>query len=477
MVPARERLDRPAAAAAELDERLEVRLDVAAPDGVAQLVDERVPRELRVLHARREDGAARAAAGLGGVHREVGVAQQLGGGAPRRRSRARRRCSRARARARPSTESGADERAEHALGGALGLDRRRRVLEQHRELVAAEARGEIVLAQRGAQALGDGHEQRVAGGVPERVVDALEVVEVEEHDRRRVVVARERGLDPQREQRAVGEAGERVVARLVRQALLELRDGRQRARGLTALERAAGVRADRLEQAPLARAERLAALDREQADDARVAAQRDDDRRGEAERREAGAPVGRAPARGRSRCVLASSSSSVRSGSVGSPVIERRARSRPSTWARSTRPSARVQDERRAGRSDEQAGVLEQHPGGGLGAGGRVHVAHDREQRLDLRALARLAHVRPVGEQGGPRGDRQQDQREEQQRRKPSTCSSPGSPRSNAVTSPIATSARAIASSQGARLRLCAATLALTDRSGRLRWGWARKSA
>ena len=185
-----------------------------------------------------------------------------------------------------------DERAEDALGGALGLDRRRRVLEQHRELVAAEARGEIVLAQRGAQALGDGHEQRVAGRVPERVVDALEVVEVEEHDRRRVVVARERGVDPQREERAVGEAGQRIVARLVRQALLELRDGGQRACGLAALQRAAGVRADRLQQAPLARAERLAALDREQADDARVAAQRDDDRRGQAERREAGAAVG-----------------------------------------------------------------------------------------------------------------------------------------------------------------------------------------
>ena len=72
----------------------------------------------------------------------------------------------------PSTRQRREQRAEHALGGPLGLDRRRRVLEQHRELVAAQARREIVLAQRGAQALGDGHEQRVACGVAERVVDA-----------------------------------------------------------------------------------------------------------------------------------------------------------------------------------------------------------------------------------------------------------------------------------------------------------------
>ena len=122
--------------------------------------------------------------------------------------------------------------------------------------------------------------------MPERVVDALEVVEVEEHHRRRVVVARERGLDAQREQRAVGEPGQRIVPGLVRQALLELRHRRQRARGLAALERAARMRADRLEQPPLAQAERLAALDCQQPDDARVAAQCDDDRGRQAEARQ-----------------------------------------------------------------------------------------------------------------------------------------------------------------------------------------------
>ena len=82
--------------------------------------------------------------------------------------------------ARPSTRERLEQRAQHALRRALGLDRRRRMLEQHGELVAAQARGQIVLAQRRPQPLGDGHEQRVAGGVAERVVDALEVVQVEE---------------------------------------------------------------------------------------------------------------------------------------------------------------------------------------------------------------------------------------------------------------------------------------------------------
>ena len=185
-----------------------------------------------------------------------------------------------------------EQRTEHPLGGALGLDGRRGVLEQHRELVAAQARGQVVLAQRGAQPLGDRHEQRVAGCVAERVVDALEVVQVEEQHGGRVVVARERRLDAQREERAVGQARQRIVARLVRQALLELRHGRQRARRLTALERAARVRADRLEQSPLARPERLAALDGEHAHHALLAAQRDHDRGGQAEACESHAAFG-----------------------------------------------------------------------------------------------------------------------------------------------------------------------------------------
>ena len=69
-------------------------------------------------------------------------------------------------------------------------------------------------------------------------------------------------------------------------------------------------------------------------------------------------------------------------------------------------PVGGVQDERGAVGADERAGVLEQHSRRSLGAGRGVHVAHDREQRLDLGALPpspargrgrRARSLRPAG--------------------------------------------------------------------------------
>ena len=67
-------------------------------------------------------------------------------------------------------------------------------------------------------------QQLVAGRVAERVVDLLEVVEVDEQHREPLVlrVARvQRVLEPVDEQRAVRQPGQRVVERAVRQLLLE----------------------------------------------------------------------------------------------------------------------------------------------------------------------------------------------------------------------------------------------------------------
>ncbi len=309
-----------------------------------------------------------------------------------------------------------EQRPEHALRGSLGLDRRGRVLEQHRELVAAHARSEVVLAQRRAQALGDRHEQRIAGGVPERVVDALEIVEVEEHHRRRVVVACERGLDAQGEERAVGEPRQRIVARLVRQPLLERRHRGQRARRLTALERAAGMRPDRLQQPPLAQAERLAALDCEQPDDARVSSQCDDDRGGQAEARQPRPALltgVREVDHGRGlelleQCALG------RRGLTGEGAPGALA---PVDLRAQDAALGRVQDERGAGGADQRTGVLEQDACSRLGAGGGVHVAHDRQQRLDLRALAALPSVGAIGQPERAGGHGQKRQAEERESR------------------------------------------------------------
>ena len=55
--------------------------------------------------------------------------------------------------------------------------------DRDRELVAAEARDQVAGAQHAPHALGDDLEQVVAGAVAERVVDHLEVVEVDEQHR------------------------------------------------------------------------------------------------------------------------------------------------------------------------------------------------------------------------------------------------------------------------------------------------------
>ena len=68
-------------------------------------------------------------------------------------------------------------------GGVLGgMD----VLLEHDELVAAEPRHEILGPQHLAQPLGDRAQQLVAAGMAERVVDLLELVEVDEQQRRQL---------------------------------------------------------------------------------------------------------------------------------------------------------------------------------------------------------------------------------------------------------------------------------------------------
>ncbi len=83
------------------------------------------------------------------------------------------------------------------------------VLDQDGELVAAEARDGVARAQRLLEARRDRGEQLVAGGVPEAVVDELELVEVEEEDGDRAVGAprlAEGVLEAVEEEGAVGQA-------------------------------------------------------------------------------------------------------------------------------------------------------------------------------------------------------------------------------------------------------------------------------
>ena len=86
--------------------------------------------------------------------------------------------------------------------------------EQHDELVAAVARGDVVVLGVGDERVGDLAQHRVTGLVPVGVVDLLEVVDVEhEQADRRGQALRPRHLSLERlvEQPPVGEAGERVA--------------------------------------------------------------------------------------------------------------------------------------------------------------------------------------------------------------------------------------------------------------------------
>ena len=114
------------------------------------------------------------------------------------------------------------ERLEDPLGGVGGLlaPRRPRAGRRTRRRRSAPRCRRADAARRAA---GDLDEHLVAGRVAEAVVDGLEVVEVEEEHRQAAPLAPARATRgaPLGEQRAVGEAGDRVVERLVGELLLE----------------------------------------------------------------------------------------------------------------------------------------------------------------------------------------------------------------------------------------------------------------
>jgi hypothetical protein len=95
--------------------------------------------------------------------------------------------------------------------------------DDHLELVAADARDGVVVAQRRAQPARDLLQQLVADVVAQRIVDELEAVEVDEQHRHLLVEPlrlRQRLAQPIHQHRAVGQAGERVVVRQVLDARL-----------------------------------------------------------------------------------------------------------------------------------------------------------------------------------------------------------------------------------------------------------------
>ena len=89
------------------------------------------------------------------------------------------------------------------------------VLEQHGELLAAEARRDVVLADRARDRLGDLTKDVVADGMPERVVELLEPVDVDHEHAHAVLGAASLGEQPDVlvEVAAVREPGEGIGRR------------------------------------------------------------------------------------------------------------------------------------------------------------------------------------------------------------------------------------------------------------------------
>jgi len=125
------------------------------------------------------------------------------------------------------------------FGDELGPGRHGDVLGEHDELIPSEAAHGVTAPQHSGDSRRDGPEELVAGRVPERVVDGLEVVEVDEQRGGIEVVAPgvlQHVVGAVEDEGPVREARERVVQRLVADLVEKagIADGRRRLTGETA---------------------------------------------------------------------------------------------------------------------------------------------------------------------------------------------------------------------------------------------------
>ena len=216
MAPADQGLDAADLVVPEIDDGLVVHLELARRQRLAKVGLHRAAHLHLCVHLRPEEAVGVAPVGLGAIEREIGVPDQLVGVLPV--------CG---------PDCDADARSNHDLraveverhaeslddakrqcGGIGGL---RDVHLNDRELVAAHARDRIRLADDLTQACGGHLEQLVAGGVSERIVDRLEVVEIEQVDSDHLAPLdpHQGVIEPLVEEGSVRQVGERVVQRHV----------------------------------------------------------------------------------------------------------------------------------------------------------------------------------------------------------------------------------------------------------------------
>ena len=184
MRPARQRLDADNAVARGVHDRLIGGADSVVLDGVEQVAFEQFAAGQVGVHRRVIDAGAVAAFVLGAIERHVGIAQNVGGIAGAAVDDG-------------NADRGADddvvaadrigraERIDDAAGDSLQRVGIGLAGGDDGELVAAEPGDQIVAAHDAAQPLRDIENERVADVMAERIVDVLEVIEIDVEDRGR----------------------------------------------------------------------------------------------------------------------------------------------------------------------------------------------------------------------------------------------------------------------------------------------------
>jgi len=218
MLPAHERLESGDRTTSQAEDRLIGEDQLLALDRALEVDLELEALDDRGVHLGLEHRVAPLAAALGAVHRQVRVPKQgLGAG-----------------RSDCNADAGADvdlaaaqlegrvERVEDPLRRARGVAGLGHLLDQDRELVAAQPRDRVGRSHALRDPLGGKRQQPVTGAVSEAVVDGLEPVEITEQDTglmTRPVGARQRVSQPVKQERPVRQPRERVVEGLMQRVL------------------------------------------------------------------------------------------------------------------------------------------------------------------------------------------------------------------------------------------------------------------
>ena len=228
VIPAQQGLQPHQATRLQIELRLVFEAELIVDQGIAQRRVEEHVFEGRCGQLRSVELVGISAVLFGAVHRGIGVTQQRLG----------------------IVAIGGIQTDSHARGDAhlAALDVKRRlkrlhqllgrqrrilgtvqILEHYNEFVTADARDSVVRADGANESPGQLLEQCIAGGMTKAVVDVLEVIQVDEHQR-------EQGAAPMRmadalaearmKQQSVGQIGQGIVVRQVVEALLGLFDCR-----------------------------------------------------------------------------------------------------------------------------------------------------------------------------------------------------------------------------------------------------------